>query len=132
MTAPAVVFPDPMLSVLDVVRPAHATVTFGTKIPSNFDPSTAPSPYCLIRPDFTTTTYPVVENVTIRVSVWATSEASGLALAQRIRATLLTYAGGASIRSIRALTGPLPTLDPDSGAPMSTFTVAVRLRPTPL
>lgn len=130
---PAVIFPDPMLAALTVLRSAHFDVTFGTRLPDDFAPDDKPQlPYAVVRVDNVSTRYPVVEQATVRVSVWHNDDAAGLALAQRLRATLLAYPGDTDVRSFAVLTGPVPTSDPESGDPLSYFTVAARLRPTTL
>ncbi len=135
---PAVVFPDPMLAVLEILRdrlPATeaATLSLGTLSPDEFADGAFPGkPYAMVRLDFASTRYPIVETATIRVGVWGDSEAKGLRLAQVVRAVLLSYEGGSKVRSVSPLTGPYPTEDPDDGTPLSYFTVAARLRPTSL
>jgi predicted small lipoprotein YifL len=134
MAKPAVVFPDPMLATLTVLRAlAPSEATYGTKQPEEFPADNVPTPpYAMVRTDFQQTAYPVLQTATIRVTVWGASEASGLALAGRLMAYLLSYAGDTEVRGFGDLTGPLPTTDPDTGRPISTFTVAARLRPAPL
>lgn len=132
----AFIFPDPMLAVLDVLRPALAAsaapeaqdVTVGTKAPL---PRDLPPllPFVLVRSDGAGVESRVVEAATIRVAVWHRSEALGLALAQRVRAILLAHRGE-TIVSVTPLTGPIPTSDPDSGAPLTYLTLSVRTRPT--
>lgn len=130
MSRIAVTFPDAMAAVLAILRPVMPTIAFGNVQPE--DRTDRPVPYVMVRLDGTTTDYPVNETATIRVAVWHRTEAEGLALIQAIRAVLCSYPGGSEVRSIRPLTGPLPTLDPDTGSPLSSITVAVRLRPTSL
>ncbi|MDG4801719.1 hypothetical protein [Micromonospora sp. WMMD980] len=119
-----------MLATLAVLRPAHPEVTFGTKTPDSFDGGDAPpTPYAMVRTDNTAMRYPVAATSTVRVTVWAESEAAGVALAFRILATLLDYPGGPAVRSFGHYTGPLPTTDPDNGRPVASITVGARLRP---
>lgn len=135
---PLIVFPDAMLAVVETLRDRlemideGAGVTVGTKVA--FDKSLDKSnlPYVLVRLDGSTLSRQVDEEATVRVSVWHSTEAKGLALAQACRALLLSYEGGAKIRVITPLTGAIPTSDPESGDPLSSFTVAVRLRPSTL
>lgn len=125
-------FPDAQLAALELLRAdaRFAGVEFGTK-PQDAD-APRPLPYVAIRLDRSVPRLRVLQTATIRVSVWHTSEALGLALAQSLHAVLLAYAGGDAIRNVGELAGPVPTEDPDTGAPLSFFTVAARLRPTPL
>lgn len=131
MTRPLVDFPDPMLATLAVLRAAGTAATFGTKTPDAFPAGSIPAPpYAMVAVDASSLRTLVAETVTLRVSVWGTDDVSGYALARHLRATLLAYAGDALVRSYAALTGPVPTHDPDDGKPLATFTVAARLRPT--
>lgn len=133
---PLVIFPDPMLAVLEVLRerlPAHVEgVTLGTKTPDPDKGEPASLPYVLVRQDGAWGTYPVQETATVRLTVWAGSEARALAVVRTARALLLAYEGGAKVRSFGNLTAPMPTEDPDTGAPLGYCTVAARLRPYPL
>lgn len=126
----AVTFPDAMLAVLNIIRPVMPTVRFGTALFQ--DTPDKPVPYVMVRLDGSATSYPVVETATIRLSVWHKTEAEALALAQQLRGVLCGYPGGSHVRSIAPLAGAIPTLDPDNGLPLSSFTVAARLRPTTL
>ena len=137
---PTIIFPDAMLAVVEVLRDRLETVdqsyvegfTVGTKVPADRSLDTATLPYILVRLDGSTLTQQANEEATIRVSVWHSTEAKGIALAQACRALLLSYGGGTKIRVIKPLTGTLPTSDPESGDPLSSFTVAVSLRPSTL
>lgn len=135
---PLVTFPDPMLAVLEILRdrlPATeaAALNLGTILPEDHAEGAFPGlPYAAVRLDATAPGYPVTETATIRVAIWAASEAKGLRLAQVVRAVLAAYEGGPKVRSLSPLTGPYPSSDPESGAPLSYLTVAARLRPTTL
>lgn len=135
MTAPLTTFPDARIETLAVLRallPAHApTATAGTKTPEQLGDRYPGAPYLMVSLDAASTTYPVVERATVRVAVWGESDASGLALAQLARGLLVSYRGGSGVRSFSTLVGPTPTDDPDSGSPLSYFTVEARLRPVP-
>lgn len=137
---PRIIFPDAQLAVIELLRSTIGTVsqsfatgtTFGTKVPDDRSIDTASLPYVLIRMDGSSLARRLDEEATIRISVWHKTEAQGLALAQALRALLLSHEGNSSIRVITPLSGPVPTSDPESGDPLSTFTVAVRLRPQTL
>ena len=137
---PAIIFPDAMLAVVEVLRdkldnldPSYAAgVTVGTKVPNDKSIDAPQLPYVMVRLDGSSLTQRVDEEATIRVAVWHTSEALGLALAQAARAVLLAFEGSAKIRVINPLSGVIPTSDPESGEPLSSFNVAVKLRPTNL
>jgi len=121
---PLTTFTDPRLGVLTLLRDELPTYDFGTKLPR-----TVTDPFVLIARDFSRTRYPVDERVTIRVTVYATDSADAEALAQLCRAHLLSTKGTALIRATGALTGPLDAVDPDTGAALASFTVAVHTRP---
>lgn len=137
---PQIIFPDPMLAVVTLLRDQLSAVsldfaqnvTVGTRVPEDRSVDNNYLPYVLVRLDGSTLNKRVDENATIRISVWHTTEAKGIALAQVCRALLLSHEGGAAIRVIQPLTGVIPTSDPESGDPLSTFTVAVRMRPQTL
>lgn len=133
---PAVVFPDPLIATLDVLRagvPTHVPgATFGTVPPSAQRSDDASAPYAFVDLDAVTGQYPVHMSATVRVVAYAATPAQTLALAQVCRAILLSHPGDAAARSFGELTGPIPTTDPDTDAPVAFFTVAARLRPTPL
>jgi hypothetical protein len=140
MAKPLVVFPDAQLAIVELLRAelADRTESFagnavvGTIMPNGDDPNPKSAPYIMVRLDGTSTRYPVDETADIRVAVWHSSEAKSLALAQLCRALLLAHAGSQTIRVVTPLTGPIPASDPESGDPLSSFTVAARLRPNPL
>jgi hypothetical protein len=121
------VFPDPMLAVLEVLRPTMPTVTFGTLLPEEM--ATTPVPYVMVRLDGSFSRLRVEKTATVRISVWHSTESAGLSLAETIEGVLCGYPGGSKVRAVTPLTGAFPTNDPDTGSPLSSFTVAVRLRP---
>ncbi|GAA4981236.1 hypothetical protein [Actinopolymorpha pittospori] len=129
MARPIVDFPDAILATLGVLRARVASATFGTKAPEEY-PTAPAAPYVAVAVDSSTVRYPVTETVSLRLAVWGVDDASGYALARHLRAVLLAYEGGPEVRSYGPLTGPIPTTDPATGSPLSTFTVAARLRPT--
>jgi hypothetical protein len=135
---PLIVFPDAMLAVVETLRDRlemidqGAGVTVGTKIPFDRSLDKSNLPYVMVRLDGSALSRQVDEVATVRIAIWHTTEAQGLALAQACRALLLSYEGGAKIRVINPLTGAIPSSDPESGDPLSSFTVAVHLRPSTL
>ena len=134
MTRPLVTFPDARMTTLAVLRASDRLtgVEFGTK-PYDVEAADPPAlPYAAVALDGARGQWPVVQVATIRVSVWHETEAEGEALAALVRAVLLAYSGDTDVRSFGELTGPIPTTDPDSGGPLSFFTVAARLRPITL
>lgn len=132
----AVTFPDPVLAVLEVLRakaPDYVPgTTFGTAAPSVQRAGDRKAPYGLVALDAVSGQYPVHMSATVRVVAYGVTEAQTLALAQILRAVLLSHEGGGPARSFGELTGPIPSTDPDTSAPVAYFTVAARMRPTPL
>lgn len=135
---PTILYPDPMLAAVAIVRsllssreePEASGVTVGTRVPRSGAP---PLPFVLVRSDGNVSgANQAEERASIRLSIWHRSEEEGIALASLARALLLAYPGGPDVRSFGRLTGPIPSEDPETGAPLSYFTVAARLRPTTL
>jgi len=124
MSKPLTTFTDPRLGIIVLLRDKIPGIAAGTKLPR-----TVSNHYVLVAGDFTSTRYPVDERVTVRVTVYHTDEASAEAMAQLCRAHILSTKGTTLIRATGALTGPLHTVDPDTGAALASFTVAVHTRP---
>ena len=124
MAKPLTTFTDARLGVLTLLRAKLPAYTYGTKLPR-----TVTNPFVLVARDFSRTRYPADERVTVRVTVYATDPAVGEQIAQLCRAHLLSTAGTALIRATGALTGPFDAADPDTGAALTSFTVAVHTRP---
>lgn len=69
---------------------------------------------------------------TVRIVVWHKDEGLGEDLASLLEALLLADGASEHLRGCNPLSGPRPTGDPDTGAPMSYFTITARLRPRQL
>ena len=132
----AVLFPDAQLAARDLVRsllasraePEAAGATVSTKAP----PGTSPAlPYVQVRSDGSFRDAVLNGRASVRFLVWHRDEGLGLRLAALIEALLLANSSD-KIRGFSPLSGPLPTQDPDTGAPMSYFTLTARLRPAQL
>lgn len=131
---PLVTFADARIATLDLLRERLASyapsATAGTKTPEELGTNYPGAPYVMVALDASAPDpNGVVETVTVRVAVWGESDAAGQALAQTAHALLLAYEGGVDVRSFAERTGPVPTGDPESGSPLSSFTVAARMRP---
>lgn len=130
MTRPPIRHHDPRAGVLAILRALRPDVTFGTKRLEDFPENDVPAlPYALVACDGTFVAQRVTATATVRVAVWAEDDAAGYDLAEGLHAYLLAYEGGPHVAGFGAQTGPLPTDDPDTGRPMSYFTVRARLRP---
>lgn len=136
MTRPVITFPDPQKAVRDLLRtllagrsePYAAGVTVSTRPPAGTSPSL---PYVQVRSDGRFRDSRLDGRASVRVIVWHTDEGLGESLAGLCEA-LLMASTSAEIRGCTSLSGPIPTGDPDTGAPMSYFTVTARLRPEQL
>jgi hypothetical protein len=129
MTEP-IFFADPRAELLAVLRAAEPAATYGTKrldeIPTD---STPTLPYVRVSVDSTAIPWQVQETVNARIAVWHDTEAEGELLARRLRSLLLAFPGNAAMRRPLPGTGPTSTTDPDTGRPLSAFTITARLRP---
>jgi hypothetical protein len=131
----AIIFDDPQLATRDLLRsllagrpePAAAGVTVSTRLPA----PDGPRPYVQVRSEGRSRDSRLNGSATIRVRVWHRDEGLGEALASLAEALLLD-ASSDSVRGFTPLVGPLPTEDPDSGEPLSFFTITARLRPSNL
>lgn len=134
---PMVVFPDPLLVSLSVLRSGIGAVytppvRFGTIDPDRRPADLQGLPYVRVAMDGGQSRYPVLETANLRITVWAATEDETLRLAQLLRAVVMAYPGDQDLRSFGQPSVPLPAPDPDSGSPLAFFTVAARLRPTQL
>jgi hypothetical protein len=128
----AVSFPDPQLAVRDLLRaicasrtePYATGATVSTKPPAE----NQALPYVQVRSDGRFRDARLNGRASVRVLVWHKDEGLGEELAGLLEALLLSSAS-ADIRGFSPLTGPIPTGDPDTGAPLSYFTLTARLRP---
>lgn len=129
----SVVFPDPMLAAVTYLRTALAarseTVADGALVGTRL-PTDGQLPYVSVRLQGASLDYRIAETASLRVTVWHTSEARALALAQLCRALLLAHPGDSDVRNYSPGTGPFPAADPDNGDALASFTVAARMRPT--
>jgi hypothetical protein len=132
-----VVFPDPLMVALGILRAEPSTtyggtVKFGTAFPEDRPANAQGLPYVRLSVDSRDGFYPVTATAALRVQVWHTSEDKAVQLAERLKAVLLSHPGDANSRGFSEGVGPLPATDPDNGSPLAYFTAALRLRPTPL
>lgn len=136
MSDSAIAFPDPQRAVRDLLRtllagrsePVASGATVSTKPPSGTSPTL---PYVQVRSDGRFRDSRLNGRASVRIIVWHKDEGLGEELAGLCEALLLASTS-AEIRGFSPLTGPMPTGDPDTGAPMSYFTITARLRPVQL
>lgn len=139
MTPPAIVFPDGQRAVRDLLRSLLAGrseteaqgATVGTRIPSWRSDDAPALPYVAVRLDGTFRDSRLNGRASVRVVVWHRDEGLGVALASLAEGLLLS-GHGFGVRNVGPLTGPIATSDPETGDPMTSFTVTARLRPVSL
>ncbi|MFD0044743.1 hypothetical protein ACFVGV_06085 [Pseudarthrobacter scleromae] len=131
----AVVFPDPRRAVRDLLKvllaarsePYAQGVTVSTKAPT----SSAPLPFVQVKSDGRFRDSRLNGRATVRVLVYHRDEGLGEDLAGLAEALLLE-SSSPQVRGFSPISGPLPTADPDTGAPLSFFTITARLTPANL
>lgn len=127
-----VAFPDPLPDVRDLLRrlladrpePYARGVTVSVRGPS---PS-GRLPHVQVASDGRYRSARLDGRATLRVLVWHEDDGRATALANLAEALLLASSSD-SVRGFRPITGALSTTDPDTGEPLSYFTLTARLRP---
>lgn len=133
----AIRFPDAQPIVRDLLKarlagrtePSVLGVTVSTRPVPEGD--AVPRPYVRVRSFGSSRDSRLNGQSTVRVSVWHRDEGLALDLAL-IAEALLLEAGSDKVRGFTSDAGPLPTEDPDTGEPLSFFTLTARLRPESL
>lgn len=127
---PLAVPPDAEHVAIDILTPALAAraqdVTVGVNVPSAWTVGTKPHVQVALdgTPDLT---YPILWRATVRITTWHASTTTAKALVALCQAILCAYPGSAAVASVQALTGVLPTRDPDTGAQLASVTVRLNL-----
>ena len=132
---PLAVAPDAERLTIDYLRPALAarsvTATVGVDIPTTW--TTTSTQHVQVALDGTPSLeYPILARATVRLTAWAPSTTAAKALVSLAQGLMCAHPGDASVASVQALTGVLPTRDPDSGAQLASVTVRLNLRMTVL
>lgn len=127
---PLAVTADPERLCVDYLSAALAgrgeTATVSIGLPSTW--TTRSGSHIGVALDGTPTIdYPALSAATIRGTAWAASTTEAKRLAQLAMVLLLTHPGSPAVFSVNPLTGLLPALDPDNGAPIASFTVRLNL-----
>lgn len=120
-------------AVLDASGDTDAqAATVGTRVPFTVGYPNPALPYFLVSLTSASSRdrWGTDERATVAVSVWTDEEAAAYSLARLAYSALLAYPGGSSVRAFRPVAGPIPTTDPESGGPLSTFTVEALARPS--
>lgn len=135
MAQPLVTFPDPIAATLTVLRavlpdhPDTASVTCGSLQIEDASARGVSLPYLMVDVDSARNPALPLRIAALRIVVWHGEPAAASRIAEVAKAALVAYGGGAGVRSFGSpASGPIPSEDPDSGQPMSYFTIAARLR----
>jgi hypothetical protein len=138
MLKPIITFPDPQLAVRNLLRTLLAGRTeleaLGATVSTEGlpgDDEARPLPYIQVRSDGKYRDSRQDGRATVRVLVYHRDEGLGEALAALCEALLLS-AYSAEIRGSTSVTGPIPAGDPETGLPLSFFTITARLQPRQL
>ena len=128
----AVTFPDPRRAVRDLLKRLLAArsesfvqgVTVSTKAPT----SSSALPFVQVKSDGRYRDSRLNGRAVVRVLVYHRDEGLGEDLAGLAEALLLD-SSSPEVRGFSPVMGPMPTTDPDTGAPLSYFTITARLTP---
>jgi len=128
---PLAVAPDAERLTIDYLTPALAahstTATVGVDIPTTW--TSTSTQHLQVALDGTPSLhYPVLARATVRLTAWASSTTTAKALVALALGLMCSHPGDANVASVQALTGVLPTRDPDSSAQLASVTVRVNLR----
>lgn len=134
----AISFPDAQLATRNLLRgilaarsePAALGATVSTKEPPGADEGRT-LPWIQVRADPSYRNARLNGRAPVRFRIWHRDEGLGLSLGALCEALLLD-ATSAEIRNFSPLTGPAPTEDPDTGEPLTYFTLTARPRPQQL
>lgn len=135
---PAITFPDAQRAVRDLLRSLLAGRTEASALGATVSTrgltggdENYPLPYIQVRSDGKFRDARLDGRATVRVLVYHRDEGLGEDLAALCEALLLS-ASSAEIRGSTSVTGPIPTGDPETGLPLSFFTITARLQPRQL
>jgi hypothetical protein len=131
----AVVFADPRRAVRDLLtallEPRLEPYVLGVRVSAKPLPGADEAralPYVQVRSDGRFRDSRLDGRATVRLLVWHEDEGAGEDLAALCEALLLS-SSSASVRGCTPGTGPLPSVDPATDAPLSSLTLTVRLHP---
>jgi hypothetical protein len=135
---PIITFPDPQLAVRNLLRdvllgrsdPAALGAVITTMGPQGSDEN-RPLPHVQVRSDGRQRDSRLNGRATVRVLVYHRDEGLGEELAGLLEALLLASSSD-EIRGCSSVSGPIPTGDPETGLPLSFFTITARLKPRQL
>src|SRR3954454_2718851 len=120
MPTPAILYPDPQLATRDALRDLlpdyYIDATVSMTAPTSTTGVPLPKPHISVRSSAPRRATPASANADVRLAVYAADEGAAMSLAAMVEAILLAEVSTDSIRSFGALSGPIPGLDPDTGA----------------
>ncbi|MFV0315447.1 MAG: hypothetical protein ACK5O2_00600 [Microthrixaceae bacterium] len=123
-------WPDVERLIVDLIDGFDIADSVGIGVPKGWTPGAGV--HAQVALDGTTTIIAsVMQRHTVRVTVWADQPTTAKLSAARLQGHLHAHPGGDGITAIKPLTGSLPARDPDTGAELASFTVAVVVRSTP-
>lgn len=128
---------DALLAAVTLIRASLAarsiTATVGTDDPSNSSDK-PDAPFVLVAVDDATSRdrYATDERGLIRATVFSPTKYGAHELARKVYADLMAHRGDSAVRSCAPGAPPVPGTDFETGQPLSTFTVELRLRPDSL
>lgn len=137
---PLVAFADVQAAGASVLRDALAGrgepyvtgVQVGTRVPADRSAEAPHLPLLVVRKDLDMPHASMANSrCTLRVTAWHTGADQAHDLAMLAQGLLLIHSG-AVIRGVRPGTGPLASIDDESGVDLSWFTVRANVRPTVL
>lgn len=140
MTNAAIAFPRATPAVRDLIRRLLDNrpeswaqgVTVSTKLPPTSSDEDPGIPRIAVRSDGRFRDSRLNGRASIRVLVWHRDEGLGEELAVLLEGLLLASSVPGVIRGFGPLIGPQSTTDPDTGNPLTYFTVTARLVPSNL
>lgn len=123
-------YSDPRLVTIETLRAAFPDVTVSARVPMERSLDAETLPLLVVTLDaLRGDRHRADSRADVRVLAYAVGDAETFDLARRAEAALLSSAPSAEVRAYLPLSGPVPASDPESGAPLSAFTVEALLRP---
>lgn len=131
----AVTYPDVEHLVVDYLTielaDVEGDVTCGVGVPERWKPG-SPSHVQVVSDGVPTRDGTVAAHAIVRLVARAATTTEAKRLAGVALGLLAAHPGGGGIARTRALTGPLPAREPETGAELASTTARVTLRSTPI
>ena len=120
-------FADIEAAVVAYLTPLLQDATGGVELPPTWTP--ADGAFVLVACDASTTTYPVLNRATVRLSAFTTGRTAAKTLARTAQRHLLTHRGEPPIGVVVPGAGVVAGRDPDNGADLATCSVIAQQEP---